>query len=123
MPSGNPSSILGQTILLFNSLNNLRLMIFRYNWFLSIVFLTAACGTLINSSLQITALLFFLIGSILLIDATPTSRHFNSQIGRAKNTAILASLIALCLFIPQVETNMANFKNPTDSLEARTRIV
>ena len=122
MPSLAPSDILGQTILLFNSLSNL-IMIFRYNWFLSIVFLTAACGTLI-SSLQITALLFFLIGAILLVKAISIGKHFNSRITtNAKNTAILASLIAICLIIPQVETNMANFKNPTDSLEARTRIV
>ena len=122
MPSIDPSSILGQTILLFNSLNNLRLMIFRYNWFLSIVFLTAACGALV-SSLQITAL-FVLIGSILLVNTVSASRHFNNRIAtKAKNTAILASLIAICLVVPQVETNMANFQNPTDSLKDRTSIV
>ena len=108
----NRRSIL-RIILVFNSLDNFKLMVSRYNWFLSIVFLTAAFSVLINPPLYITAL-FFSLGLMLLATTKSIGRHFQ---GGVKNAVILASLIVVCLFIPQVETNMANFKNPTDRLE------
>ena len=117
MPLSDPTSILRQTILLFYSLPNLGLMIFRYNWFLGIAFLTAAfCASLAPSLYLAIALLFFGAGLILLIFSKTNERRFSWQIeGGIKNTLVLASLIVLCLLVPQVETDMANFRNPTDT--------
>jgi|GEM_PF-2683285 len=158
MPLGNPRSIVGHTILLFNSLHNLVLMISRCNWFLGIVFLTAAFGALINPSLYIAiSLLFFLIGLLLLPPTDKLTCSYSNQRspagtfvcrtyaqivarrlatrmrcarcagdwqirGGIKATVILASLITICLIVPQVETNTAIFMSPVDSLKNQTRL-
>lgn len=96
-------------------------MISPFNWFLGTLFLMAAFGALINPPFYIAiASLFFLIGLVLLPPTDKSTRgYFNWQIrGGIKGTIILVSLIAICLIVPQVETNTAKlFTRPTDLLK------
>lgn len=96
-------------------------MMLRLNWFLGMLFTMAAFGALMNPPPYVAiALLFFLIGLILLpsIDKL-IKRYFNWQInGGIKGAIILVSLIVICLIVPQVETNPAKlFTNPTAYLK------
>ena len=110
----NSRSILRQIILLFNSLRNLSLMIFRHNRFFGIAFLTAVLSISLNFWLVAIAMLFC-CGLIML------ANNFDWQNqAKLKNSLTLVSLLLICLVLPQVETNMANFTSPIERLENKT---
>lgn len=96
-------------------------MVSRCNWFLGMLFLMAAFGSLMNPSPYVAiAVLFFLMGLILLpvVDRL-FKQYFKWQIhGGIKTMVILSSLVIICLIVPQVETNTLRlFKNPIAYLE------
>ena len=94
-------------------------MISRFNWFLGTLFSIAAFGALMNPPLYIAIAPLFLL-MVVLLPASKSSRgYFNWQIrGGIKGTIVLVSLIAICLIVPQVETNTAKlFTRPTDWLK------
>ncbi|MEL6929644.1 MAG: hypothetical protein AAFO95_13530 [Cyanobacteria bacterium J06600_6] len=125
MPLANARSILRQTILLFNPLHNLKLMISRHNWFFGIASLTAVfCASVDSLRPQAIAILLVFLSLVLLATISKSaSNDFNYQIqGNIRSTVILISLIVICLIIPQVETDMANFRSPINNLENRTRL-
>ena len=97
-------------------------MISHLNWFIGTLFFTAAFGALMNPPPYVAiATLFFLIGLVLLPPTDRlTKRYFNWQIaGGIKGTVVLASLIVICLIVPQVETDTAKlFTRPTDILKS-----
>jgi hypothetical protein len=120
MSLGNPRSIVKQTILLCSFLRNLLLMISHRHWFLGIAFLTAAFSAVINPSPSgAIALLFCLVGlSLFPIRNQLTSNYLNWGVkGGIKGGIVLLSLIAMCLVVPQVETNTAVFSSPIDHLK------
>lgn len=95
-------------------------MMLRLNWFLGMLFTMATFGTLMNPPPSVAiAFLFFLIGLILLPFIDNLIKHHCSWKinGGIKGTIVLTSLIIMCLIVPQVETNMALFTNPTANLK------
>lgn len=125
MPLRNPTSIVKQTILLYSFFPNLRLMISRCNWFIGIVFLSTALGTLVSPSPYIAITLLFLLISMILLPTTDkwANRYFDWQtkIG-IKRTIVLVSLIIICLIVPQVETNAAIFTSPLENFKNHLRL-
>jgi hypothetical protein len=120
MSLGNPRSIVKQTILLCSFLRNLLLMISHRHWFLSIAFLTAVFSAVINPLPSgAIAFLFCLIGlSLFPIRNQLTKNYLNWGIrGGVKGAIVLLSLIAICLVVPQVETNTAVFTSPLNHLK------
>ena len=100
-------------------------MISRCNCFFGIVFLTAAFGALMNPPPYVAISLLFFLNGLLLLPSTDklTSSYFNWRMrGGIKAATILASLIVICLIVPQVETNKAVFMSPIDSLKNQTRL-
>lgn len=95
-------------------------MMLRLNWFLGMLFTMAAFGALMNPPPYVAiALLFFLVGLILLPSIDNLVKlNFSGKInGGIKGAIVLTSLIIMCLIVPQVETNMALFTNPTAYLK------
>ncbi len=95
-------------------------MMLRLNWFLGMLFTMTAFGALMNPPPYVAiALLFFLVGLILLPSIDNLIKlNFNWKInGGIKGAIVLTSLIIMCLIVPQVETNMALFTNPTAYLK------
>ncbi|MEM7760698.1 MAG: hypothetical protein AAF298_21585 [Cyanobacteria bacterium P01_A01_bin.40] len=96
-------------------------MVSRFNWFLGMLFLMAAFGSLMNPAPYVAiALLFFLMGLILLPAVDKLIRqYFQLQInGGIKSIVILTSLVVVCLIVPQVEPNTSKlFTNPIAYLE------
>ena len=100
-------------------------MVSRYNWFLGVLFLSAAWGAIINSPFYVAiAMLFSLMGLVLLPPTNKLIQHyFNWQIeGGVKKTIILISFVLICLIIPQVETDTAKISNPVNYLQQDMRI-
>lgn len=120
MSLGNPGSIVKQTILLCSFLHNLLSMISRRHWFLGIAFLTAAFGAVINPSPFLAIALLFCLASLSLfpIRNQLSSNYLNLGVkGGVKGAIVLLSLIAMCLLVPQVETNTAVFTSPINHLK------
>lgn len=119
MSLGNPRSIVKQTILLCNFLRNFLLMISPRYWYLSTVFLITVLSTLINPLSYLVALLFCGLGLILLLSKNSLSGNYlNWRVkGGIRGTISLVCLIAICLILPQVETNVALFTSPIDHLK------
>ena len=85
-------------------------MISRFNWFI-IICSIATLTALINPSFYgAIAILFLTFSSVVLLPNNLKKRYYNWQIrGGVRKTIVLASLIVICLIIPQVETDMAKF--------------
>ncbi|MEO0836829.1 MAG: hypothetical protein AAFY16_12830 [Cyanobacteria bacterium J06642_3] len=96
-------------------------MVLRSNGFLVMLFLTAACGSLMNPPPYIAiAIFFFLMGFVLLpaIDKLIQQRFQRQIKGGVKSMIILISLLIICLIVPQVDTNTSRlFKNPIANLK------
>jgi hypothetical protein len=90
----------------------------RY-WYLSTVFLITVLSTLINPLSYLVALLFCGLGLILLLSKNSLSGNYlNWRVkGGIRGTISLVCLIAICLILPQVETNVALFTSPIDHLK------
>jgi hypothetical protein len=118
MSLGNPRSIVKQTILLCSFLRNL-LMISPRHWFLSIIFLTAVLSVLVVPSISVAiALTFCLLGVSLFPMSNQLSHNLDWGVkGGIKGRIVLLSLIAMCLIVPQVETNRLVFTSPIDHLK------
>lgn len=119
MSLGNPRSIVKQTILLCNFLRNILLMISPRYWYLSTVFLITVLSTLINPLSYLVALLFCGLALILLLSKNSLSGNYlNWRVkGGIRGTISLVCLIAICLIVPQVETNVALFTSPINHLK------
>ena len=83
-------------------------MISRFNWFI-IPWAIATTTALINPSLYDAIAIFLGFSSIVLLSSNLEKRYFNWRIGGIRKTIVLASLIIMCLIIPQVETDLAKF--------------
>jgi hypothetical protein len=116
MSLGNPRSIVKQvkqTILLCSFLRSLLLMISPRHWFLGIAFATTVLSVLVIPSISVAiALLFCLLG----VSLFPNYLNLGVK-GGIKGGIVLLSLIAMCLIVPQVETNVAVFTSPIDHLK------
>jgi hypothetical protein len=120
MPLGNPRSIVKQTILLCSCLPNLLLMISPRHWFLGIAFSTTLLSIFVVPSTPMAiALVSCLLGmSLLPMKNQLTDNYGNWGVkGGVKGGIVLLSLIAMCLIVPQVETNAAVFTSPIDYLK------
>jgi hypothetical protein len=120
MSLGNPRSIVKQTNLLCSFLRNLLLMIFPRHWFLGIAFATAVLSVLVVPSISVAiTLVFWLLGMTLIPMGNQLSNNYLnwSVKGGIKGGIVLLSLIAICLIVPQVETNTAVFTSPIDHLK------
>ncbi|MGL5834983.1 MAG: hypothetical protein ACRC1Z_17395 [Waterburya sp.] len=119
MSLGNPRSIVKQTILLCSFLRNLLSMISPRHWFLGIAFSTAVFSVLVVPSISVAiALVLCLLGVSLFSVNNQLSNNLNWGVkGGVKGGIVLLSLIAMCLIVPQVETNRLVFTSPIDHLK------
>lgn len=120
MSLGNPRSIVKQTISLCSFLRNLILMISPRHWFFGIVFFTAVLSVLVVPSISVAIALVF---CLLVMSLSPVSNQLSNNYlnwdvkGGFKGGIVLLSLIAMCLIVPQVETNRLVFTSPIDHLK------